>query len=323
MLKKTTAPLVMTLLVGAFAACAPASQATSATSSSATLNVVTTSNVVGDWARVVAGSQASVYSLIPAGLDPHTYQPSAQDVTKVADADVVLTVGLGLEHRWLEKLLQNASADASKIVALGDGVDPIPFEGEHHDEHGEGTPEEEEEESPWDPHFWTDPLRAEVAVNAIADRLASVDAANASIYRANASAYTQKLDELDAWIKTQVSHLTIERRALITSHDTLGYFAHRYEFEVVGVIIPGGATEADPSAADIALLEDKIKEHNAMAIFSENTVSDKMAQRIAQDTGVKVVRSLYSDSLGPAGSPGDTYLGMIRSNVTAIVEALR
>ncbi len=314
--------MALALIAGVFMTLAACSPAAGPTAASGKLRVVTTSNIVGDWVRNIAGDLAQIDSLVPAGADPHTYQPSAHDVTKVANADLIVTVGLGLEHKWLDKLIQNASADASKVVALGEGIDPIPFAGEH-DDHGGGTPGPDKEEEPWDPHFWTDPVRAKTAVDLIAERLASADALRATTYRANAAAYAQKLDELDAWTKGQVAGIPTERRALVTSHETLGYFADRYEFEVIGAVIPGISTDREPTAAEMAELVNKVKEHGAPAIFTENTVSDKLAQRIAQDAGVKVVRSLYSDSLGSAGSPGDTYLGMIRANVNAIVEALR
>jgi ABC-type Zn uptake system ZnuABC Zn-binding protein ZnuA len=265
-----------------------------------------------------------VYSLVPPGADPHTYQPSARDVTRVADADIILTVGLGLEQEWLDKLMQNASTDPAKVFSLGDAVDPITFEDGHgHASHSNATATREGEESPRDPHFWQDPLRAKTAVQAIATRLAAADRANASSYQANAAAYAQRLDELDAWIKAQVEHIPQDRRVLVTSHEALGYFAHRYGFTIVGVIIPGGATGSEPSAAEMAALVDKVKEHRAPAVFTENVVSDKLAQRLAEDSGVTVVRSLYSDSLSPAGKGGDTYLAIMRANVTVIVEALR
>ena len=357
------------------------------------VQVVATTNFVGDWARVVGGDRAEVFSLLPPGGDPHTFQPGARDVARVADADLVLTIGLGLEAQWLEDLLHNASADESKIVALGDGVDPIEFamvdahddhgdegddhhgedgdhedegddhhgedgdhedegddhhgeDGDHEDEgddhHGEDGDHEDEgddhhgedgdhgdedghdghDHGTLDPHFWFDPIRVKVAVNEIASRLSAVDPDNAGVYFQNASEYAQKLDELHAWILAQVGTVAPERRLLVTSHDSLSYFAKAYGFEVVGLVIPSLATHVEPSAEHIAGLVAAVRERNVPALFGETTVSERLAQAVARETGANLVQ-LYSGSLGVEGSGADTYLGMVRTNVERIVEALK
>jgi len=334
------------------------------------VQVVATTNFVADWARVVGGSRVEVFSLLPVGGDPHTFLPGARDVARVADADLVLTVGLGLEADWLEDLLHNASADESRIVALGEGVDPIEFtmvdmhddhgdadehghdeddhddEDEHghdeddhddEDEHGHAEDEHEDEDEhghsedddhdghdhgPLDPHFWFDPIRVKVAVNEIAAQLSDIDPDNASVYFRNASEYGEELDELHAWTLEQVSVVEPGRRLLVTSHDSLSYFAVVYGFEVVGLVIPSLATHVEPSAEHIADVVEEVREHDIPAVFGETTVSEKLAQTIASETGAELVR-LYSGSLGPEGSGADTYLGMVRTNVERIVEALK
>ena len=321
------------------------------------VQVVATTNFVADWARVVGGSRVEVFSLLPVGGDPHTFLPGARDVARVADADLVLTVGLGLEADWLEDLLHNASADESRIVALGEGVDPIEFtmvdmhddhgdadehghdEDDHddEDEHGHAEDEHEDEDEhghsedddhdghdhgPLDPHFWFDPIRVKVAVNEIAAQLSDIDPDNASVYFRNASEYGEELDELHAWTLEQVSVVEPGRRLLVTSHDSLSYFAVVYGFEVVGLVIPSLATHVEPSAEHIADVVEEVREHDIPAVFGETTVSEKLAQTIASETGAELVR-LYSGSLGPEGSGADTYLGMVRTNVERIVEALK
>ena len=347
------------------------------------VQVVATTNFVADWARVVGGSRVEVFSLLPVGGDPHTFLPGARDVAKVADADLVLTVGLGLEADWLEDLLHNASADESRIVALGEGVDPIEFtmvdmhddhgdadehghdEDDHDDEDEHGHAEDEHDDAdehghdeddhgdadehghdeddhddedehghsedddhdghdhgPLDPHFWFDPIRVKVAVNEIAAQLSDIDPDNASVYFRNASEYGEELDELHAWTLEQVSVVEPGRRLLVTSHDSLSYFAVVYGFEVVGLVIPSLATHVEPSAEHIADVVEEVREHDIPAVFGETTVSEKLAQTIASETGAELVR-LYSGSLGPEGSGADTYLGMVRTNVERIVEALK
>ena len=334
------------------------------------IQIVTTTNFVADWARVVGGNRVEVFSLLPVGGDPHHFQPTPRDIARVADADLVLAVGLYLEAAWLEELLHNASADESKIVALGEGVNPIEFSGaDMHDDHGdedghsedghddngeegehsdddhedngdEGEHSDDDHEDhgdeddhgdhgheghvhgAFDPHFWFDPLRVKIAVYDIAARLSAIDPDNADVYFRNALAYGEELDELHAWIQDQVSALAPERRQLVTSHDSFAYFAKAYGFEVIGLVIPSLSTHVEPSAEHIAQLVEVIREHNVPALFGETTVSDRLAQAVARETGAEVVQ-LYSGSLGPEGSGADTYLGMVRTNVTRIVEALK
>jgi ABC-type Zn uptake system ZnuABC Zn-binding protein ZnuA len=280
-----------------------------------TLNVVTTSNIVGDWARQVGGKRVEVFSLIPVGADPHTFQPGARDVARIAEADIVFSVGLSLEGVWLDELIQNASADSSRVVALGETANPIEFvayEEEHDDPHAE-----------LDPHFWFDPLRVELAVNNIASRLAALDTEGADVYLGNAEAYQSKLDALHQWIEQQVDQIPPERRLLVTTHDNLGYFADRYGFRIVGAVMPGVTTEQEPSAQEMAALVDEIRQHQARAIFTENILSNRLIQQIAEEADVNIVTRLHTDSLGEEGSGAETYIGLMRTNVTAIVEALK
>ena len=303
------------------------------------IQVVTTTNFVADWARVVGGDRVEVFSLLPVGGDPHHFQPVPRDVARVADADLVLSVGLYLEAAWLEELLHNASADESKIVALGESVDPIEFamhdmhddhedegDGDHGDHEDEGDGDHGDHEGhahgTFDPHFWFDPIRVKIAVNEIAARLSGIEPQNASVYFQNAAAYGEMLDELHAWIQEQVSTVEPERRLLVTSHDSLSYFAKGYGFEVVGLVIPSLSTHVEPSAEHIAGLVEVIREHDVPAVFGETTVSDRLAQAVARETGAELVQ-LYSGSLGPEGSGADTYLGMVRTNVERIVGALK
>ena len=411
------------------------------------LLVVTTTNIVADWVENIGGDNVEVFSLLPVGADPHGFQPGARDVARVADADLVLSIGLGLEESWLRDLLQNAARDPSTIVELGELIDPIEFgethiedvellegvahaieeveageispeealaeirellealaEGEHHgdeeaedeghmdeeagdedhmdedegedhaegdedegDDHGDEEGEEEHEEEHGDelfemveavldefdeghigadeavevlealshegeeehddhghgihdPHFWFDPIRVKLAVDDIAERLSALDPDRRDTYVANASAYGVELDELHTWTQQQLVGVPQANRLLVTSHDSLGYFANLYDFEVVGVIL-SITTEAEPSPEDLAHLVEEVREYQVPAVFGETTVSDRLAQAVATESGAEFVR-LYSGSLGGDGSGADTYIGMVRANVERIAEAL-
>ena len=182
---------------------------------------------------------------------------------------------------------------------------------------------EEHDHGPLDPHFWFDPLRVKIAVDEIVHLLEEADPDGADFYEANAAAYKAQLDELHAWTLTQVEQIPMEKRLLVTSHDSLSYFATLYGFEVIGTIIPSTlSTEVDPSPQELAHLIEEIEEFGVSAVFGETTVSERLAQTIAEETGAELVR-LYSGSLGEEGSGAETYILMQRSNVERIVNALK
>ena len=265
------------------------------------LFVVTTSNIVGDWVSRVGGSRVEVFSLLPAGADPHSFQPGARDVTKVAEADIVFSVGLALEGAWLDKMVRNAAADESRVVALGEVVGPV--------------------ES--DPHFWFDPLRAKAAVSHIAARLSGLDPDGAEAYDSNSREYSKELDELHDWIGGQITSIPPERRLLVTSHDSFGYLARRYGFKVIGTVAPGVTTEVEPSAVEMVRLIEDVRRQGVKAIFTEINGVDRLARAIAEETGAQLVNGLYTGSLGDGSGGAGTYIRMMRTNVREIVGALR
>ena len=191
-----------------------------------------------------------------------------------------------------------------------------------HDDHEDDHGHEGHDHGPLDPHFWFDPIRVKIAVNDIAARLSALDPEGADFYSRNASDYGAQLDELHSWIQEQVKLVPPDHRLLVTSHDTFSYFAALYGFEVIGLIIPSLATHIEPSAEHVAEVVEVVREHNAPAVFSETTVSAKLPEAIARETGAVLVQ-LYTGSLGEEGSPAGTYLGMFRTNVERMVEALR
>ncbi len=192
----------------------------------------------------------------------------------------------------------------------------------HSEEEAHGEDEHGHEHGEYDPHVWQDPNNAMVMVEAIRDALTAADPANAATYAANAAAYLAELEELDAFVTEQVATLPEERRKLVTSHDTFGYFAERYGFEVLGTAL-GASTEAsDPAAGELARLVEQIRAAGVPAIFAENTANPALMETIAREAGVELAPTLFTDALGAPGSEGATYLEMIRFNVTTIVTAL-
>ncbi len=268
------------------------------------LRVVATTTIVGDVVRAVGGDAIALTVLLPPGVDPHTFEPTPQDVAAVADAAVVFANGAGLE-RFLEPLLQNAGGHA-RLVTVSEGIALRRLGGSAHEV---------------DPHVWFDPLNVMVWVRNIARALRTLDPAHAEVYAANARRYEDELRKLDAWIRDQVARVPPEQRKLVTDHAVFGYFAQRYGFEQVGAIVPGGSSAAEPSAQALVALEETIREQKVRAIFVGKTVNPSLAQRIAEDTGVRIV-FLYTGSLSAPGGPADTYLKLMRYDVTAIVKAL-
>ena len=299
------------------------------------ISVVTTSNIVADWVRAVGQERVEVFSLLPADTDPHTFQPGARDISRVADADRVFSIGLSLEAGWLDELIKNAARDPAGIVALGNAVDPIDFveifddddeaeEGE--DDHGDDDGDDDhgggDDHGPLDPHFWFDPTRVRQAVDVISAQLSTLDPDGQSFYQGNSDSYNRQLDELHDWIQAQVSLIPEEHRLLITSHDSFQYFAHRYGFKVVGAVF-SVTTESEPTAQDLTALIETIEREGARAVFTEKSHSERLARRIAEGTSARHVGGLYTGSLGAPGGEAGTYLDLMRYNVETIVGALK
>lgn len=294
------------------------------------VRVVATTSIVADVVSNVGGDNIELIELLPRGTDPHSYQPTPRDLRTVADTQVVFANGAGLEE-FLDEMLENAGGDAP-VIPVSQGIEFLEFEGA--DEHAgemqapEGEAAEEEEHAGEehhhegiDPHVWFDPNNVIVWVHNIEHALSELDPANAEAYTVNAQAYIGKLKELDAWIREQVAQIPKENRELVTDHRMLAYFADEYGFEQIGTVIPGYSTLAEPSAQQLADLEEAIQDYNVPAVFVGTTVNPKISERVAEDTGTRLVR-FYTGSLSEEGGPADTYLEYMRYNVTQFASAL-
>ncbi len=280
------------------------------------LRVVATTSIVADVVARVAGEEIELVRLLPLGADPHAFEPTPRDVAAVSDAHVIFVNGAGLEA-FMDDLLESAGEDVP-VVPLSVGIELLAFSGEHNDEHEE----EDLAHESGDPHTWFDPGNVRVWVENAEQALAALDPERGERYSANAAAYTAELVALDAWIREQVAQIPEGNRRLVTDHTTFSYFAEAYGFEQVGAIFPGYSTLSEPSAQELAVLEDAIERYAVPAIFVGKTVNPRMAEQVAGDTGVRLV-FLYTGSLSEPGGPAGSYLDFMRYNVAAIVEGLR
>jgi ABC-type Zn uptake system ZnuABC Zn-binding protein ZnuA/ABC-type Mn2+/Zn2+ transport system permease subunit len=270
------------------------------------LDVAATTTQIADFAREVGGDAVEVDQILQPNSDPHDYEPRPSDVSDAASASLVFVSGDGLDA-WAEEVVADGGGDA-EIVDLGAIVpERIP---------GEPTGEEA---SKYDPHWWHDPRNAEAAVRKIESALASADPSHKAEFERNANAYVARLKALDAGIAKCIDSVPAAQRKLVTDHDAFGYFAGRYGIKVVGAVIPSQTTQAQPSAKDLSELVDTIERERVKAVFPESSLSPKVAEAIARQTGASAGYTLYGDTLGPEGSDGATYLEMEGANADAMV----
>lgn len=282
-------------------------------STSDQIHVVASTTIVGDVVSQIGGDHIQLTVLYPVGADPHTFEPRPQDVAAIADAQVVFLNGLELEHA-LESILESNATGT--IVEVSEGVEVLPFE----EGHQEGA--EVHDHAAGDPHTWMDPNMVMVWVNNIEATLSELDPANADAYAANAKTYLAQLTDLDAWIQTEVAKIPVENRKLVTDHENMGYFIHRYNFILVGLVVDSLSTGASPSAQDLSALEDAIKEQNVKAIFIGATVNPNLADQVVKDTGTELI-TVDTESLGEEGSDTASYIDFMKKLVTAVVDGLQ
>lgn len=298
MTPRASAALLAAILAAAFlAACGAGGDP--AVGGTGTTSVVATTSQVGDLARAVAGERAGVRQILQPNADPHEYEPRPSDVRAVSDANIVLRSGGDLDE-WLDGVLENAGSKA-QVVTLIDAVKTR-----------RGAQET-------DPHWWQDPRNAILAVQRIRDALIAADAGGRATYAANADAHVGRLRALDRAIAGCMEAIPDARRRLVTDHDALGYFADRYDIDVIGTVIPGLSAQAQASAGEVARLARTIRAANVTTIFPASSANAKLSRAIARDAGAKVGPALYADTLGAAGGAGATYLGALRFNARSLL----
>jgi ABC-type Zn uptake system ZnuABC Zn-binding protein ZnuA len=268
--------------------------------------VVATSVQITAMTTAVAGDLIELKGLIPAGADPHEYEPKASDLVALEGAALILRHGIGLDD-WLDRTLK--AGKRATVVTVTRGVRLQ--KGEE-----DGKPVD-------DPHVWHDPANAKKMVDNIAAALDRIDPAHKATYDANATAYKKRLDEAKAQVQAIIREIPPASRKLVTDHDAFGYFAQAYGLKIVGAVIPGTSTQAEPSAGEVATLLETIKKEKVKAIFAEASVNSKLAATLAKEARVKIVDDLYGDSLGAPGSGAETVEGMWVVNARKIADALK
>ncbi len=276
------------------------------------INVLATTPMLGDFISEIGGENINLTILMPAEVDPHTYDPSPQDASKIADADIVFYIGLKYEPTALIKLINNTSNNDSVLVEVGENINPIEFSEEGHDDH-EGHDHGSE-----DPHFWFDPSRVAMAAELIQDKLIEVDPGNETEYKTSGDAYVQELNELDMKVKELIETIPSDNRKLITTHESLGYLEAKYGVEVLTTIIPSLTTADEISPAQLVDVLDVIEDNEIKVIFIESEAPSVYADTIASEANIKTVTGLWVETLRENQSYGDWLI----ENVELIVENL-
>jgi manganese/zinc/iron transport system substrate-binding protein len=277
------------------------------------LKVLATTSMIADAVKAIGQEHVDVDCLMPPPTDPHKYTAGAPDLERIRKADLVLYNGLHLEGKITDVL--ESRAKSAWTVAVTDGLCDL-------------RPAEEGFEGSHDPHVWFDVRMWMKVVEKIRDTLADIDPRNRDQYRENAAKYLQQLEALDSEVREKLARVPSYSRVLITAHDAFGYFGRAYGFEVKG--LQGVSTATDTSTRDVQDLADLIGTRRIKAIFAESSVPDAGVLAVQQAVRSKYkgfeVRLaedlLYSDALGSPGTSADTYIGMVRHNVDAIVKAL-
>lgn len=302
--RKQAAPFIETpsrrALLGAAALTLLAPRAWAQTQTPPHLAVVASFSILGDLVAKIGGHRIALTTIVGPNGDAHVYQPTPKDGRNLASAKLVFVNGLGFEG-WIDRLIA-ASKTKARIVTASRGV----------------TPRKDAEGA--DPHAWQNVADAKIYVANIRDALIEADPDAADVFQANADQYLTRLGTLDAEIKSAIAAIPQSRRRIVSTHDAFGYFAARYGLEFIAP--EGVSTEAEPSARDLARIIDAARAHKVAAIFLENIVDPRIAQRLAAETGAKIGGTLYSDALSASDGPAPTYVQMMRHNLKQLTAAL-
>ena len=291
-----------------------------ADASSGGAQVVVTTSILGDIVRNVVGDQADVEVILPTGADPHEFAASVRQAEAMREADLLVVNGAGFEQ-GLDGVIDGARDDGTAVFTFADHVALRTLDGGEHEHEGEDAGHDHEGGD--DPHIWTDPTMMADAVGALASTVAGLEGVDAAAVEAAASSYAAQLSELDTEIAATLAPVPDDRRVLVTNHESFGYFAARYDFAVVGAVIPSLTTSAGASAGSLEELAALIRDTGVPAIFAETTQPTRLADALADEVGGDVqVVELYTESLGEEGSGAETYVEMMRTNAGRIAGAL-
>jgi zinc/manganese transport system substrate-binding protein len=264
------------------------------------MKIIALSSILAEIAEATGGDRVQAVSLVKPGVDPHEFEPSPEDMKKITGSDLVLASGKGIEG-YLHKL---AAAGGQRLVNVGEKIPSLKMDAASSEE---------------DPHWWHSVVHVKQAARVVRDELTRLSPSDSNLFTSNCDLYLRRLDDLEAWIKRKVAELPRNRRKLVTSHDAFQYFAAAYGFTIYPV--RGLTHEAERPARELTLLVEEIKKHGVKAVFGEQLASPKVVTEITRETGAKYGGLLHADGLG-TGEAG-SYEGMMKQNVTIIVEALK
>lgn len=284
------------------------------------VEVASLSTVLADVVREVGGDRVAVVEIVKPGTDPHLYEPTPGDIKRISGASLVLASGLGFEG-YLDKLKSSVGKGPTFLVA-GEAISPLMVNEQDAHDTGDGNDHGHSHGAGGkypDPHWWHSIKNVQAVTRQVRDALVAADPDGRTTYDQNARAFDEKLAALAKWVRLQVAAVPKDRRVLVTSHDALGYFARDYGFEIHPV--QGISTSDQPSSQKVRALIEDIKGQGVKAIFAENIENPKVLEQITKETGAKPGGILYADGLGTG--PADSYEGMMRHNVSAIVKSLQ
>lgn len=283
--------------------------------------VLATTSVFADIAKLALGDTVTIDTIVPAGVDVHTFEPSPADAQKLTDADLILMNGLGLDE-WVLTLLDGAGKTEADVLELGEDLIGFEYIESTEEEHEAGVEEGETDEhghSGTDPHIWLDPAGAQLYMERIATRVSNERTDLADRITAALGEGVARLTSLNNDVAAKYAAIPAEKRKIVTFHDAFGYYARAYGITIVGVAVE--APGQDPSAQEIAALIEAIRAAGVTSIFSEVQFPSKVLDQIAAETGAVVLEDLYSDALGVA--PADTYVGAMQKNADAILASFK
>ncbi len=309
MFKHTFQTLLVTLIITTLFSC-NSEQATS--TSDKKIDIVATTGMIADAVINIVKDSAKVTSLMGPGVDPHLYKVTQSDIKKLMNADVILYNGLHLEGKMGEILAQ--MSENKPVIAISDGLTKQQLRATS------------EFQGNYDPHIWFSVQLWSNVVQFIGKNLSEIDTDHASFYETNTTQHIEELNQLHTWTQNQVNIISEQQRVLITAHDAFGYFGKEYGMEVKG--LQGLSTAAEYGLKDVTNMVDFISENKIKAVFVESSVSDRSIKAViegckSKNHNVVIGGTLYSDAMGAKKTPEGTYIGMVKYNVTTIVEALK
>ena len=287
------------------------------------VTIVVTTNVLGDVVSAVLGDLASVEVIMPVGADPHDFEASVRQAAAMEDADLLVVNGANFEE-GMAGVIENVESSGTPVFAFADVVALLDSDDDHaDDDDADDDDHGDDDHGDVDPHLWTDPARMAIGVEGLAAALTELDEIDAAALAEQADAYVSELTALDAEIEDMLAAIPDAQRVLITNHDSFAYFADRYDFDIVGTVIPSMTTAADASIRQLEELAALIVERDIPAVFAETTQSTELAESLTAEVGREVaVVQIYTGSVGEPGSGAETYIGMMRTNAELISSAL-